>query len=239
VGDPDAIRAAYMTGRINLTTGGVKDVIVVDWRNYADGDPLNRGDANVNVHDRYHSDILKARIQKYTGTVANYVRYLNADGEVAGNAAASPATISRNDALATIDQWMMAVVNDASNKPKAEKIAANRPKGLADTCYAAAGGATLTAVNKITDWARCEQLFPRFADTRIAAGGPLTDDILKCQLKPVSASDYKVAPTADQLAQIQKIFPTGVCDYSKPGVGQEAKLTTWAVFKGDGTWVGL
>ena len=76
-------------------------------------------------------------------------------------------------------------------------------------------------------------------DPRIVAGGPLTDDIFKCQLKPIDAKDYKIAPTADQMAQLQKVFPTGVCDYSKPGVGQDAKLVTWASFKGDGTFVGL
>jgi hypothetical protein len=41
------------------------------------------------------------------------------------------------------------------------------------------------------------------------------------------------------MAQLQKIFPAGVCDYSKPGVGQGAKVVTWATFKGDGSFVGL
>jgi uncharacterized tannase-like protein DUF6351 len=86
---------------------------------------------------------------------------------------------------------------------------------------------------------KCDQLFPYYADSRIAAGGPLADDIFKCQLKPVDVKDYKVAPTADQVAQLQKAFPGGVCDYTKPGVGKDAKLTTWAAFKGDGTFVGL
>ena len=34
-------------------------------------------------------------------------------------------------------------------------------------------------------------------------------------------------------------FPDGVCDYTKPGVGQTQKITTWAIFKDDGTFVGL
>jgi hypothetical protein len=240
VGSEAAIKASYMTGRINEMTGGIKDVIYVDWRTYADGDPNGRGDPNVDVHDRYHSDIAKARIQKYTGTLNNYVRYLTATGALANSPAIqSPAVMARNDAYDTIDKWMMAVLADTSNKSKAEKIAASRPKGLVDTCYAQGGGADLSAVSKITDWAKCDQLFPFYSDSRIAAGGPLVDDIFKCQLKPIDVKDYKVAPTADQMAALQKVFATGVCDYTKPGVGQEAKLTTWAVFKGDGTWVGL
>jgi len=239
VGDEQAIKTAYMTGRVNEMTGGIKDVIYVDWRTYADGDPLGRGDPNVNVHDRYHSDIAKARIQKNTGTLANFVRYLTADGEIAGNVAASPASLARVDAYTTIDQWMMAVLADKATTPMAQKIAANRPKGLADTCYAATGGANVLGVSKITDWAKCDQLFPFYSDSRIAAGGPPTDDIFKCQLKAIDVKDYKVAPTTDQMAQLQKAFPGGVCDYTKPGVGQDAKLTTWAAFKGDGTFVGL
>ncbi len=240
VGSEAALKASYQTGRVNEMTGGIKDTIIVDWRTYIDGDPLNRGDANVDVHDRYHSDIYKARIQKYTGTLNNYVRYLTANGALANQPTVlSPAQAARNDAYAAIDQWMTAVLADTSSKSKAEKIAANRPKGLADTCYAMTGGIDLSAFSKITDQAKCDQLFPMYSDSRIAAGGPLLDDIFKCQLKPIDAKDYKTAPTADQLAQLQKVFPGGVCDYTKPGVGQDQKLTTWAVFKGDGSFVGL
>ena len=113
-------------------------------------------------------------------------------------------------------------------------------KDVVDTCYAAQGGCrTSQAIDKITDKAKCAQIFPMTTDPRLAAGAPMTDDVFKCQLKPVDAKDYKVAPTADQIAALQKIFPAGVCDYTKPGVGQGTKLVTWAVFKGDGTFVGL
>jgi hypothetical protein len=239
VGDEQALKAAYATGRVN-TTANIQ-IPVIDWRTYIDGDPFGRGDANVDVHDRYHSEIVRARFQKYNPGAANYVAMLVANGAVAAinNDASSPASVARVDAYAALDKWLTAIAQDTSNRTLAQKVAANKPAGLVDTCYAVQGGAYTGRVEKITDWARCEQIFPRSADARIAAGAPLTDDVLKCQLKPVAASDYKVAPTADQLAQIQKIFPQGVCDYSKPGVGFVAKATTWAVFKGDGTWVGI
>lgn len=48
------------------------------------------------------------------------------------------------------------------------------------------------------------------------AGAPLADDVLKCQLKPVEAKDYKVSFTADEMQQLRLIFTGGVCDYSKP-----------------------
>ena len=76
-------------------------------------------------------------------------------------------------------------------------------------------------------------------DARLAAGGPLTDDILKCQLKPVDAADYKVKPTAEQLASLQRIFATGVCDYTKPGVNQTQAIITWANYTGKGVYAPL
>jgi len=54
----------------------------------------------------------------------------------------------------------------------------------------------------------------------MVAGAPLTNDIIKCQLKPINFGDYKVTFTDAQKARLKAIFPAGVCDYSKPGVGQ-------------------
>ena len=52
------------------------------------------------------------------------------------------------------------------------------------------------------------------------AGAPLADDVLKCQLKPIDAKDYDVSLTAEEMTRLRAIFPVGVCDYSKPGLGQ-------------------
>ena len=74
----------------------------------------------------------------------------------------------------------------------------------------------------------------------MVAGAPASNDVFKCALKPIDTKDYKVAPTAEQVAQLQKVFPEGVCDYSKPGVGQTADVKTWVVFtKGDGEYTTL
>ena len=56
---------------------------------------------------------------------------------------------------------------------------------------------------------------------RTVAGDPLTTDANKCQLKPLSRSDYGgITFTDAEWGQLQQIFPKGVCDYSKPGVDQ-------------------
>ena len=46
--------------------------------------------------------------------------------------------------------------------------------------------------------------------------------MLKCQLKAIDVADYAPASfDADQLGRLQAVFDTGVCDWSKPGVGQQ------------------
>ena len=41
----------------------------------------------------------------------------------------------------------------------------------------------------------------------MGAGGPLTDDVMKCQLKPLRRDDYPVTFTDAQWAQLQQAFP--------------------------------
>ena len=48
----------------------------------------------------------------------------------------------------------------------------------------------------------------------------MTDDITKCQLKPIDAHDYKASLSPSDLQRLRAIFPSGVCDYGKPGVNQ-------------------
>ena len=240
VGDADALKRAYETGRVNEGTGGYTETPVVATRTYIDGDPFSRGDANVDVHDGYHTSIMQARLQKYSGGTGNFVYLLAANGAgTVNNNIGSPTNIIHVEAIAQLDKWLTAVQNDKSDKTKAQKVAANKPAGFVDACYPAKGGFDITAVDRIIDMNRCKEIFPMTTDARMVAGGPATADVFKCQLKPVSGSDYKAAPNVDQLDQIKKIFADGVCDYSKPGVGQTQKVATWAVFSGDGQYTAL
>ena len=68
--------------------------------------------------------------------------------------------------------------------------------------------------------------------SRMVAGGPTTNDVLKCQLKPLNRADYNVAFTDAQWARLQQSFPSGVCDYSKPGVMQQPPTAPWLTFAG-------
>jgi hypothetical protein len=244
VGDRVALSRAYATGRVNAGDGGLTTTAIVDVRSYVDGAPPPPFDAlkDVDVHDGYHSAVMRARLLKYNGNAANHVMLTAASfGRVQTDTrtAGSPLTTMSGEALAQLDRWLTAVVNDKSGEPLAKKIAAHKPADLVDACYATVAGPLVGAIEKVTDMERCKKLFPFSGDARLAAGGPATDDVMKCVLKPVDAADYKTHPTAEQLAQLRQVFPEGVCDYTKPGVEQAHLAGTWAVFKGDGEFVTL
>jgi hypothetical protein len=65
----------------------------------------------------------------------------------------------------------------------------------------------------------------------LGAGEPLTDDTAKCQLKAIDRTGYFPNLFTDaQWNQLQQAFPTGVCDYTKPGVNQQATVP-WMTYK--------
>ncbi len=70
-----------------------------------------------------------------------------------------------------------------------------------------------------TDQAVCDATFPYFREPRTTAGEANTIYTMKCQLKPLDRADYNVTFTDAQWLAMQATFPTGVCDFSKPGVG--------------------
>jgi hypothetical protein len=76
---------------------------------------------------------------------------------------------------------------------------------------------------------KCSELYPVYSNPRREAGGPLAADVIKCQLKPIDAKDYKAALTPAEMTRLKNLFPGGVCDWSKPGVNQ-VPVVTWASF---------
>lgn len=73
----------------------------------------------------------------------------------------------------------------------------------------------------------CSVLIPPVRTPRIVAGMPMTDDIIKCRLKPIDAADYPAGLSDQELAQLKAIFPEGVCDYSVPAAHDVKKSLIW------------
>jgi hypothetical protein len=71
---------------------------------------------------------------------------------------------------------------------------------------------------------------PVYGTPRTVAGDGITTDANKCQLKPLDRSAYLLPFTDAQWAQLQALFPHGVCDYSKPAVAHQPTIP-WLTYQ--------
>ncbi|HKC55777.1 MAG TPA: DUF6351 family protein, partial [Vicinamibacterales bacterium] len=209
------------TGRLNQAQGGLGDLPIVDYRSYYDD--LPGGD----VHMRFQTFTTDARLMKANGTTDNRVM-LTQDRQYGDFRLASP---QLREALGQMDQWLTALSKDTSNDKAIVKIRRAKPAGLVDACWTKDGQKIVEKQQFMAG--RCHDLYPSHTFPRFVAGAPITNDIIKCQMKPISASDYKVAVSSDDMARLKKIFTGGVCDWSKPGVEQQPLAGTWQTFNAD------
>lgn len=124
-----------------------------------------------------------------------------------------------------MNQWLDTITADHSHRPLQVKIRMDKPTGLTDGCFL--NGTFVHENLTYTGHGACARQFPAFADPRLVAGEPLAENVLKCQLKPLNFSDYPVTFTLAEQAELRSAFPTGVCDYHLPGVGQQPPRGTW------------
>jgi hypothetical protein len=203
IADPEALRIAYETGRLNDASRGLSMIPIIDVRPYTDGDD--------DVHDIVASHITRARLIAANGHAGNQVFRTYAPG--------TPIQPAQRYVLDAMDEWLSNIARDtAPARSPLDRVVRNKPSNLVDTCY-------LSTLEPITDPSRCQALFPVASNPRLVAGSPLTQDRLKCELKPVDRADYKSPLTDAQLASLREVFPGGVCDYSRPGVGKRTPQT--------------
>lgn len=206
VGDEIALRALYASGLINSGGGGLANVPILHARSYTD--------AIGDIHDRHRDLTIRARLERANGRSDNQVIWVGPQPERGKTPSVDLAALS----LDTMNKWLDAIVADPAPL-SVNKVVRHKPAEAADACWDATG-------NKIVEKAsfdgkgKCNQLYPVHSEPRLIAGAPLTNDIGKCQLKPINFAEYKVNFTDAQKARLKAVFPTGVCDFSKPGVGQ-------------------
>ena len=97
-----------------------------------------------------------------------------------------------------------ATLNDV--RTQAQVVAA-KPATAFDLCFLT-GDTNFTT--PVTDMALCDAdpRLQKHASPRQVAGGPLEENILKCQLKPLNPADYApVAFTAAQWTRLQRCVP--------------------------------
>ena len=207
VGDETAIKAIYASGLIN-TFKNLDIVPMLHYRSYTD--TTTPGD----IHDRHRDLTIRARLEKATGSSANQVIWV-ADRAPSRD---KPATVNLAPiALDVITTWLDNMAADPAPLTPA-KVVKHKPADAVDAYWTPEG----KRVNEVASWdpnTSWNKTYPVHLEPRLIAGAPLTNDVMKCQLKPVDFAAYKVTFSKAQQARMKKIFPGGVCDWSKPSVG--------------------
>ena len=210
VGDLGAILRAYQSGVTLSGSGGLASIPVFDAGAY-------------NETDRYHYQwfhfAVRERMRKQSGRADNHLMWR---GQV-------PADRS----WAAMEKWLTAIHTDASDASAYDKVVKHKP--ASDGCWPAVKGdaAPVFIAEPQTFSSRpdseCNRIYPSYSAVRHVAGGPLDGNVLKCQLKPIDAKDYRVTFSAADMQRLRRVFPDGVCDWSKPGVNQ-VPVVPWASF---------
>ena len=197
-GDPIALKGMYESGLKASYNAALGNVPILMSRAYTD----HRGD----IHDRQRDFVVRARLERANGRSDNTVIWI-----------ASTFT-PINSTLDTMNTWLDAIAADPAAL-SIDKVVRHKPAEAVDTCWDAAG-VTIVEPASFTAQNKCNALYPIHSEPRLAAGAPLANDVMKCQLKPIDFSEYKAAFTDAQKTRMKAAFPTGVCDFNKPGVGQ-------------------
>jgi len=195
---------AYRSGLVD-TASNLNQVAIIDLRGPDVG----------SFHDVYRTYAMRARLMRNFGTAANQVLWR-------GQVALMGDVNYVDQSVLAMDKWLARVDADHRTVPLPQKIIQDKPSFLADRCTDGAG-------TDIESWV-CDETVAAFGTPRFGADEPISDDILKCQLKPLRRDDYSVTFTDAQWAALKKAFPTGVCNYGTPGVDQQ-KTVGWLTYQ--------
>ena len=109
-----------------------------------------------------------------------------------------------------------------------------KPEHLVDSCFSATGK-VLYQGEDIWDgqWNNkseggCQEIYPMYSTSRIQAGGTWSGDIFKCQTisvgHAIKQGMYGAIDVQEHQQKLEKIFPQGVCDYTKKDQGRPKEL---------------
>jgi hypothetical protein len=193
--------AGYAAYRSGMVFRGKLDIPVIDWRHYLE--------PYLDMHNSHQSFASRQRLLNYDGDASNQLIWFTA--------APAPGTpVARFDqtpmALGVMDEWLETGV---------------KPAAAVDSCFdvkgdlIASGDGVWNGILDSGPKGACAQQFPPFGTSRIVAGGPIEGGVFKCSLQPVARAVAQGlygawTPSESDIARLNAIFPSGVCDYSKP-----------------------
>jgi hypothetical protein len=188
-----AMNAAYREG---LYFDGDIDIPIIDWRPYLE--------ERLDMHNSHQSFASRQRMLDHDGRASNQVIWFS-----------GPDDNRIFEAFEVMDEWLLD----------------ERPPEATDRCFTNTG-AEIARGSRVWDGILntrpdgvCTTTYPLHSTSRIVAGGPLRGGVYKCALQSVSKAIARGLygswkPSAAERAQLEAIFPTGVCDYTKDDVGR-------------------
>jgi hypothetical protein len=206
-GHKAAMEAAYRSGHVFL---GHLNIPVIDLRHYLEDE--------LDMHHMSASFAVRSRLLQGQGHAGNQLIWVTRKphtGEV--------------EAFEVMDQWMKNI-----RKNPTLSLLESRPDSAVDTCFSA-DGSIVAQGSQVWggSWNNqaaglCSQTYPSYSDSRQLAGSPVSGDVLKCHLQPVEKAiagavygDFDIKPYQ---AELERIFPNGVCDYSRGDIGRPKYL---------------
>ena len=228
--DTAALEIAYRAG-IVASGKNLAKTAVIDMRGWDDSNitvPPGNTPGTIPIHHQWYSFGIRDRIVADAGDANNQALW-----RFARTGLTPPGTMAV-DAYNAMNVWLAALKADGSSDSIEAKVRRARPANTTNFCILPTD---TTQTVKTTDQAVCDAdpfLKPSLSPRQVA-GGPRAEHVLKCQLKTHARTDYNAGTFTDpQWARLQAVFADGVCDWSKPGVGQQAAASPLSFKAGAG-----
>ncbi len=214
-GNMHTMQTAYKSGQV---FSGRIDIPILDIRWY--WEPV------LDMHHSIASFSVRARIENANGHANNHIIWVAECSKMDLVKLTKDCQFNPTaNALGVVDEWMENI-----KRSPGKSVTNSKPKNATDTCYKADGSllyAGFDAWQGVMDdkpLGKCSTAFPVYSTSRMVAGASLLGNIFKCALKPVSTalmdgSYQNIQFPPQQITRLEAIFPTGVCDYSKPDLG--------------------
>jgi len=202
-GDIDAMTAAYRSGNVFL---GELSMPVIDFRHYLEPE--------LDMHHSLESFSTRLRMLRGQG---------HADSQLIWFARLPYSPLG--DALGLLERWLENMRADESLT-----ITDARPSDATDRCYddtgelLASGSTVWNGAWNGKDDGACMQHYPIYSNPRLVAGDDFAGDIFKCYLQSIDAAIasglYAPVDVTAHRDELQRVFPSGVCDYSRGDVAR-------------------
>ena len=206
-GSISAMQAAYKAG---LVFGGKINVPIIIIEPYLEPE--------LNMHASREPFAVRQRLIDARGNADNLAIWMT------GNSSDKVLTAFVLRAFADEERWLES---------------GRRPSNVVDTCFRADGSLIASGPHvfrgevspngaqilpDVSAEGPCTKAYPIFSDPRVVSGANVSEHVFKCALEPVGEAIKdgiygRVLFTEKERARLLKIFPTGVCDYSKPDQG--------------------